>query len=108
MGPARYSDKNCGIPRLMEPLEEDWLHREALALARLRGMRPLLALCHLGLGKLYRRIGETDRARENLTTAMTMYREMEMDFWLEQGGGDMTKSSDVEPRVRSASKNPPS
>ena len=34
-------------------------YREALALAELHGMRPLVAHCHLGLGKLYRRIGET-------------------------------------------------
>ena len=85
MGPARYSDKNCGIPRLMEPLEEDWLHREALALAQLHGMRPLVAHCHHGLGELYRRIGETEHAQESLTIATTMYREMEMSFWLEQG-----------------------
>jgi hypothetical protein len=34
-------------------------YREALALAEPRGMRPLVAHCHLGLGKLYRRTGET-------------------------------------------------
>jgi hypothetical protein len=33
-------------------------YRKALALAEPRGMRPLVAHCHLGLGKLYRRIGE--------------------------------------------------
>ena len=60
-------------------------YREALALAQLRGMRPLVAHCHLGLGKLYRRIGETEHARENLAAATTMYREMDMGFWLEQG-----------------------
>ena len=32
-------------------------YREALALAEPRGMRPLVAHCHLGLGKLYRRTG---------------------------------------------------
>src|SRR5262249_50053932 len=30
-------------------------YRRALALAEPRGMRPLVAHCHLGLGKLYRR-----------------------------------------------------
>jgi class 3 adenylate cyclase/tetratricopeptide (TPR) repeat protein len=78
-------------------------YREALALARRLGMRPLVAHCHLGLGKLYRRIGETERARENLTTATKMYREMEMGFWLDQGEGDMAKSGNVEQRVRAAS-----
>ena len=60
-------------------------YREALALAQLHGMRPLVAHCHLGLGKLYRRTGKPEHARENLTAATTMYREMDMDFWLEQG-----------------------
>jgi tetratricopeptide (TPR) repeat protein len=60
-------------------------YREALALAELHGMRPLVAHCHLGLGKLYRRIGETEHAHEKLTAATTMYREMEMGFWLGQG-----------------------
>jgi tetratricopeptide (TPR) repeat protein len=59
-------------------------YREALALARRHGMRPLAAHCHLGLGKLYHQIGETEHARENLAIATTMYREMEMGFWLEQ------------------------
>jgi class 3 adenylate cyclase/tetratricopeptide (TPR) repeat protein len=59
-------------------------YREALALAERHGMRPVVAHCHLGLGKLYRRIGKPDHARENLTTATTMYREMEMEFWIEQ------------------------
>jgi tetratricopeptide (TPR) repeat protein len=59
-------------------------YREALALAGELGMRPLVAHCHLGLGKLYRRTGKEDQAREHLTTAVTMYREMDMRFWLEQ------------------------
>jgi class 3 adenylate cyclase/tetratricopeptide (TPR) repeat protein len=59
-------------------------YREALALAQRHGMRPLVAHCHLGLGKLYRRTGELEHARENLATAMTMFREMDMGFWLEQ------------------------
>jgi hypothetical protein len=53
-------------------------------LARLRGMRPLVAHCHLGLGKLYRRTGKRDQAQEHLATATTMYREIDMRFWLEQ------------------------
>jgi class 3 adenylate cyclase/tetratricopeptide (TPR) repeat protein len=60
-------------------------YREALALAQLHGMRPLIAHCHLGLAKLYHRVGKPEDARENLTAATTRYREMGMDFWLEQG-----------------------
>ncbi len=59
-------------------------YRHALALAEPRGMRPLVAHCHLGLGKLYRRTGKREEAQEHLTTATTMYREMGMTYWLEQ------------------------
>jgi len=59
-------------------------YRQALALAEPRGMRPLVAHCHLGLGKLYRRTGKREQAQEQLTTATTMYREMGMTYWLEQ------------------------
>jgi class 3 adenylate cyclase/tetratricopeptide (TPR) repeat protein len=59
-------------------------YRQAMAHAQLHGMRPLVAHCHLGLGKLYQRTGKAEQARENLTAATTMYREMDMDFWLEQ------------------------
>ena len=47
------------------------------------GIRPLVANCHLGLAKLYRRI-EKPEAQEHLTTATAMYREMDMRFYLEQ------------------------
>jgi hypothetical protein len=47
-------------------------------------MRPLIAHCHLGLGKLFARSGNREQAREYLTTATTMYREMDMPFWFEQ------------------------
>jgi class 3 adenylate cyclase/tetratricopeptide (TPR) repeat protein len=79
-------------------------YREALALAQLHGMRPVVAHCHLGLGNLYRRASQPQHARENLTIAMTMYREMDMGFWLEQGKADMANSGHVEPRVRRAVK----
>ena len=55
-----------------------------MALASELGMRPLAAHCHLGLGKLYRRRGDTAKAKEHLTAATAMYREMGMTFWLEK------------------------
>jgi hypothetical protein len=45
---------------------------------------PLVAHCHLGLGKLYSPTGDGVKAQEHLTTATTMYREMDMTFWLEK------------------------
>jgi len=59
-------------------------YREAMAIASDVGMRPLVAHCHLGLGKLYCRTDKREQAQEQLTTATTMYREMDMNFWLEQ------------------------
>jgi class 3 adenylate cyclase/tetratricopeptide (TPR) repeat protein len=59
-------------------------YRQGLALASDLGMRPVVAHCHLGLGKLYRRTGNRQEAQEHLTAAATMYREMDMRFWLEQ------------------------
>jgi tetratricopeptide (TPR) repeat protein len=64
-------------------------YREALTLAEHLGMRPLAAHCHLALGKLYRRTGKRDEAREHLTTATTMYREMDMTYWLEKAEAEM-------------------
>jgi tetratricopeptide (TPR) repeat protein len=59
-------------------------YRSALALADELGMRPLVAHCHLGLGKLHRRTRKHGQGREHLTTAVAMYREMDMRFYLEQ------------------------
>ena len=64
-------------------------YREALALAEPRGMRPLVGHCHLGLGKLYRRTDKREQARQHSTTAMMMYREMDMRFWLDQAEAEM-------------------
>ena len=59
-------------------------YRKALALAERCGMRPVVAHCQLGLGKLYRRTGAREEAQERLATATTMYREMDMPYWLAQ------------------------
>jgi hypothetical protein len=67
---------------------EDY-YRQALALAEELGMRPLIAHCHVGLGKLYRRIGSRQQAEEHLTTGVAMMREMEMGLWLEKAEGEL-------------------
>ena len=59
-------------------------YREALALADELGMRPLTAHCHRGLGTLYAKIGRREQARAALTTAINLYRAMDMMFWLPQ------------------------
>jgi hypothetical protein len=57
---------------------------QAVALAEPLGMRPLVAHCHLGLGKLYHRTDKREQAQEHLATATAMYREMGMTYWLEK------------------------
>jgi tetratricopeptide (TPR) repeat protein len=64
-------------------------YRQALALAEPGGMRPLVAHCHLGLGKVYRRTGKPQQAPEHFTTATTMYRDMAMTYWLEQAEAEI-------------------
>ena len=59
-------------------------YREALALGEQLGMRPLIAHCHLGLGKLYRCTDKRDEAHDHLSTATMMYREMDMRIYLNQ------------------------
>jgi tetratricopeptide (TPR) repeat protein len=58
--------------------------QQALALAEELGMRPLMAHCHLGLGKLCLKVGQREQASVAITTAIDLYRTMEMRFWLPQ------------------------
>ena len=59
-------------------------YQQALALAEELGMRPLQAHCHHGLGMLYSMLGQQEAARRALSTAIEMYRAMDMTFWLPQ------------------------
>ena len=45
-------------------------------------MCPLQAYCHRGLGTLYAKTGQREQARTELSTAINLYRGMEMTFWL--------------------------
>jgi class 3 adenylate cyclase/tetratricopeptide (TPR) repeat protein len=62
---------------------EDY-YRQTLTLAEELGMRPLQAHCHLGLGTLYAMSGQREQARTVLSTAIALYRDMDMTFWLPQ------------------------
>jgi tetratricopeptide (TPR) repeat protein len=64
-------------------------YRQALAVAEELGLRPLLAHCHLGLGVLYRRADRRQQAREHITTAATMFGEMDMRYWREQAEAEL-------------------
>jgi sugar phosphate isomerase/epimerase len=79
----RRRNRSCdSLIRRRRSLET--LYREAVDLATELNMRPLVAHCHLGLGKIYRRTAKPEQAQEHLAAAMTMYRDMGMTYWLEK------------------------
>jgi tetratricopeptide (TPR) repeat protein len=57
-------------------------YQQALAVAEELGMRPLVAHCHHGLGTLYAKIGRHEQAHLELSTAIDLYRALDMTFWL--------------------------
>ncbi|MGH7782953.1 MAG: tetratricopeptide repeat protein, partial [Candidatus Binatia bacterium] len=61
----------------------------AMALASELRVRPLVAHCHVGLGKLYRRTDDYEKAKKHLATAVAMMREMEMGLWLEKAEAEL-------------------
>ena len=70
-------------------------YQQALALANELGMRPLQAHCHLGLGSLYITTGQHEQARAALSTAIELYRTMDMTFWLPQAEAVLARTSMV-------------
>jgi tetratricopeptide (TPR) repeat protein len=66
-------------------------YHQALALADALGMRPLQAHCHLGLGTWYLQRDQRQQAHTALTTAVDLYRAMDMTFWLPQAEAALTQ-----------------
>jgi tetratricopeptide (TPR) repeat protein len=67
-----------------DAVQAEAYYQQAQALAEELGMRPLMAHCHLGLGRLYHQIGRREQTRVALATAIDLYRAMDMTFWLPQ------------------------
>lgn len=65
----------------------------AVAIASELGMRPLVAHCHLGLGKLYRRKACSQKARRHLSAGIRAYRELEMRFWLAMAEAELASTT---------------
>ncbi len=57
---------------------------EALALAEVMGMRPLVARCQLGLGRLWSKTRHPSEARAHLEPAASLCGSMGMTLWREQ------------------------
>jgi tetratricopeptide (TPR) repeat protein len=71
-------------------------YQQARALAEELGMRPLQAHCHRSLGTLYATTGQPEQARAALTTAIEMYRTMDMTFWLPQAEATLAQIGGAE------------
>ncbi|HYB42533.1 MAG TPA: hypothetical protein VEL75_12220, partial [Candidatus Methylomirabilis sp.] len=54
---------------------------QAAELADALGMRPLIAHCRLGLGRLYRRSGRGEESERSLAAAAALFAELDMPFW---------------------------
>ena len=65
-------------------------YRQAITVAEDLGMHPLLAHCHLGLGTVYGRMGHREHARTTLSTAIALYRALDMTFWLSRAEAALT------------------
>jgi len=57
---------------------------QAIILAGQLGMRPLVAHCHLALGTWHSNKGQRGQGRADLSSAIKLYRAMEMRFWLNE------------------------
>jgi tetratricopeptide (TPR) repeat protein len=60
------------------------VYQRALVHATALSMRPLVAHCHLGLGKLFSPMGSRQYAAEHFSNAAAMYRAMGMQAWLHE------------------------
>ena len=79
-------------PRRVIPLDIDKAEHHYLAAIALAGeleMRPLLARSHLGIGRLYLRAGDRDRAEDHLLTATRLFIAMDMPLWLRQAAASL-------------------
>ena len=72
-----------------DPETADTYYQQAMALGEELGIRPLVAHCHLGLGRLYLRTGKQQHAQEHLAAAIRMFHEMDMGFWLERAEAEV-------------------
>jgi predicted ATPase len=68
----------------LDAAQAESYYQQARTLAEELGMRPLVAHCHHGLGRLYGQTGRGTQAHAALTAAIDLYRAMDMTFWLPQ------------------------
>lgn len=64
-------------------------YAKSAALALTLGMRPLLAHCHLGRGKVRRRAGNRRASSQDLTAAINFFDQMGSQFWSEKANSEL-------------------
>ena len=69
-----------------ETEQAESLYQKGAMLAQELGMRPLLAHCQVGLGRLYRHAGHKDAAAERFQVATVLFREMDATSWIARLG----------------------
>lgn len=77
----RLSAEVASHPDRLRAEQASWSFRTAMARAGELGLRPLVAHCHLGLGRLYRTLHDEARARSELVAAAEEFRALTMDLW---------------------------
>jgi class 3 adenylate cyclase/tetratricopeptide (TPR) repeat protein len=93
-GDAVAALRVLGDTAARDPLDIDKAEHHygaAIALAGELEMRPLLARSHLGIGRLYLRAGDRDRAEDHLLTATRMFVAMDMPLWLQDAAATLAE-----------------
>ncbi len=69
--------------------EAERCYREALSQASRLQMHPLVAHCHLGIGRLSQKTGRGAEAQVEISKAAHMYRNMDMQFYFKQAEAEL-------------------
>ena len=84
---AKISHLLGDVNALLNPtqlVQNQRYYLDSLRLAKKLGMLPLIAHCHLGLGRSHLNAGNYKDANLQLKDATNLYRKLNMNFWLSQ------------------------
>jgi tetratricopeptide (TPR) repeat protein len=83
LGEIYLEQREESFRRAGELLQQSLLEAEQLR------MRPLVGRCYLALGSLARRLGTPERAEHHLLTATSIFRTLDMPFWLDRAEAEL-------------------